>query len=190
MVIALCIDSDGNTLYSVTNKLGIGVWDIHQGRRLGGLEDLPDRFVSHAAFDGSCEKIVTIEGTPLTENTVDTANTNLIVYQRINMETLFSAPLNDAQFSTDFAGLSPDGSEVRSLNTSTRKFQSWFIETGDSIETTFHGASTANVLAIGREKYFALGGPEGLIQRFDEHGRSKKLRHGTILGRIIMPLLR
>ena len=184
--IALCIDPDGNTLYSVTHHLGISVWDIKERRRLGGLEDLPDRLIRSASFDINCQKIATIED----KDTIGTADDKLVVYQRINMDTLFEIRIDEIKSNPSYVALDFSGKFVNTIEYYTNKLQSWDIATQRQTERMIDELRSIHSLAMGKNNRFAIGYSKGKIKLFDNDGRYEQtLRHGPVLGLILEPIL-
>ena len=190
--IALCIDPDGNTLYSVSHHLGISVWDIKERRRLGGLEDLPDRLVSSASFDRGCQKIATIED----QDSLSYEDDKLVVYQRINMDTLFEVRLDKIKYTPSLVVLNSSGRFVNTIENYTNKLQSWDMHTQRQAEiildtsTNIAMRNSFDSLAMGKNNRFAIGYYRGQIKIFDSNGRSEEtLRHGPDLGIILEPIL-
>ncbi len=184
--ISLCIDPDGETLYSVSHRLGISVWDMNEGRRLGGLEDLPDRRVVSASFDRNCQTIATLED----KDTITTADDMLVVYQRINMDTLFEIRIDDIKSNPSLIGLDPRGKFVNTLEWYTNKLQSWNIDTKERTEVMIDELRSIHSLAIDKDKRFAIGHSKGEIDVFDNNGKHEQtLRHGPLLGLILEPIL-
>jgi WD40 repeat protein len=184
VIAALCIDSDGNTLYSVTNRLGIGVWDVQKGERLGGLKDLPHRLVSHATFDRRCQRITTIEGTTSKSDSFDSIDQKLVVYQRINMETLLDVPFSD-EFSEhpDLVGIMPDGKIAITIKSLDQNSKTTNIDTGETKETTLPNLVYPSSFAMGVSGNMALGGRKGLIHIYDSNGLLlQTLRHASSIG--------
>lgn len=188
--IALCIDPDGNTLYSVTNRLGISVWDIQKGERLGGFKNLPNRLVTSVSFDSNCQKIATIEGTTATKNGFHRTDKKIMVYQRINMETLFMDSVNDPYEGPDYVGLNHSGKKVNTLEQFAEKFQSWDINTRKMKETVLTLSGSSQTLAIGSGDRIAIGGDKGIITILNDNGKYEQtLHHGSGLGLVLAPIL-
>jgi len=188
--IALCIDTDGETLYSVSMRLGVSVWNINEGKKMGGMEDLPDRLVTSASFDNDCQKIVTVEGTTTTQNGFSTTDDKLVVYQRINMDTLFDTRLDDMKTTSYLVGLGFNGETVKLLEPYSKKFQSLNIHTYSLEEKTLGKRQYAKSLAIGKEEQIAIGYGKGLIEVFDSSGNYKHtLQHGPAVGILLAPIL-
>ena len=188
--IALCIDSYDNTLYSVTDHLGMSVWDITKGKRLGGLDNLPYRFVSSAAFDNDCNKIATMEGTTTTKNGLDTTNKKLIVYNRINMETLFEKTYDDMYTDQNIVALSFNGKSVSTFTDYGNKLQTLDITTYKRSETVVERLISIQSIAMSKNNWFASGQSGGHINVFNNDGQHiKTLQHGPSLGIVLEPVL-
>lgn len=184
--IALCIDPDGNTLYSVSHQLGISIWDIKERKRLGGLEDLPDRLVISASFDRNCQKIATIED----KDTIGTADDKLAVYQRINMDTLLKIRIDEIKSNPSHVVLDSKGRFVNTIESYTNKLQSWDIDTQRETEIMLDELRSIDSLAMGKNNHFAIGYSKGKIKIFDNNGKYEQtLRHGPGLGVILEPIL-
>ena len=184
--IALCIDPDGETLYSVTHRLGVSVWDIKERKRLGGLKDLPDRFVSSASFDRDCQKIATIED----KDTIGTADDKLVVYQRINMDTLFEIRIDEIKSNPSHVALDSSGRFVSTIENYTNKLQSWDISTQNQTEVIIDELRNIHSLAMGKDNRFVVGHSKGHIKILDNNGRREQtLQHGPVLGLILEPIL-
>lgn len=191
LIAALCIDPDGNTLYSVTHRLGIGVWDIEKGERLGGLKDLPHRYVSGAMFDRHCQRIATIEGTTSKKYGFDTTDEKIAVYQRINMETLLEVPFSDDLSELpDRIGIRPDGKIAITIKSHDQKLKTINIDTGETKEATLTNLVDPRSLAMGGDEYMAIGGWDGLINIYDGDGiLLQTLRPGSSIGTTLQALL-
>ncbi len=188
VTIALCIDPDGSTLYSVTNRLGVSIWDIQKGEKLGEFKNIPNRLVTSASFDSSCQKIATIEGTTANKNGFDWTDKKIMVYQRINMDTLFEDSIDDAYEGADYVGLSHNGKKVNTFETDTQKFQSRDIDSRRIKETLLTITGSSRALAIGSGNRIAIGGSNGLITILN--GKYEKtFHHGAGLGFVLAPIL-
>lgn len=181
---ALCIDPNGNTLYSVTHRLGIGVWDIEKGERLNELNDLPRRYVSHVMFDKDCQRIATIEGTTNQNDSYETTEKKLVVYQRINMESLLEVPFNeDSSEHPDWVGISPDGKSVTTIKRNEKRIKTTNIDTGKTTEISLTNVSDPRSLAMGANNHMAIAGWDGLIKIYDSEGiLLQTLRPGSSIG--------
>ena len=176
---ALCFDTDGSTLYSVTNRLGLSVWDFQQGERLGGIPDLPDKVISEVAFSGDCKRIVSF----------DNFNTQPMaaVYQRINMETLREIPFEGIYDEPQLVGLNPNGALVLGINDS--RVRTWEVNTGKTAEVALRQLYPT-ALGIGNKNRVAIGGITGLVNLYDVRGKYLfSLQHGTSLGLALLPLI-
>ncbi len=179
--LALCIDPDGATMYSLTRQFGISVWDLRRGGRLGGLPDLTQRSLDAAGFSADCKRIITLE--PYGREKI------LTVYERINMESLIQIPFRSMYNEPQLVGLNTNGSTAVGIESS--RIRTWKTTSGKAGKQHSLSYLFPSALALGmKNRVFAVGGKHGLINVYDGHGKNiKNLQHGSALGLALLPLL-
>jgi len=179
--LALCIDPDGATMYSLTRQFGLSVWDLRRGERLGGIPDLTQRYLDAAGFSADCERIITLER--------QGGQKTLTVFQRINMESMIRIQFRSMLNEPELVGLNTNGSTAVGIESS--RIRTWKTVSGKAGKQ--HGLNYLfpSALALGmKNRVFAVGGHQGLIKIYDGQGNNiKTLQHSSALGLALLPLL-